>query len=69
MQSNNDDSPVARCRYICRHMGKVQIHICYMVYIYIYDCALPERQLGACINLVDIVIARMIEVMADAGHQ
>lgn len=38
-------------------------------YICIYDCALPERQLGACINLVDIVVARMIEVMADAGHQ
>lgn len=45
------------------------IYVIWYIYIYIYDCALPERQLGACINLVDIVVARMIEVMADAGHQ
>lgn len=31
--------------------------------------SLPEREFGARIDLVDIVVARMVKVMADTGHQ
>jgi len=50
--------------------------ICIYIYIWLYiifqvsqSIYPPECQLGAGIDLVDIVVARMVEVVADAGHQ
>lgn len=31
--------------------------------------ALPECQFGACIDLIDVVVARMIEIVANAGYE